>query len=743
MAEIKRYQKSQVFNQPVGVVRSTGAEAAAKAWGGLAAQGQRMFEMSYREAEAQQKALGENFATFAAIGKDDDDNYEAIEVPATYSPVAAKAAEAGIQERYIKRFASDVTDLGKAAYAGFKHNGDLQGFQAQWETITNGQLKAISQDDKLRKYVPIMQQMLDSTGKEHMTALFAIQKKLEYDRDYTTSNTILDQSIASLEATITSNQMIEMPDDEEGFGSVVVPKGRILFNDIEEAIERQAQMYPDKMGADSVITTKNKLYSALHRGQANQLVNNLRSIIPRETNAYATDNKLARILQSAMPAFETGNIDAIRDPQAKEIWQRVGLSQEFFNQPHYNKVKGEVATLVSGLVGDAEKEFADLKIANRIGKVNYALANNIPIDAKESAFYLKEEMGIATSQDLINQLAANINKPNSPMTRIMLGPKDGQLGSGILPDVVTNTFNEEFMSNYLQMNPENASQLLSAFQQMTYAQNGQYRISRGFSDKTLMMWNEIEAFQNSNRSMTLPEFMERRKEFALNPTLTDDYVKSELIKESSRYDKMSADNAVNEKLKELVNGDRERMLFFGPIAKRLIWAHGRDGFERIVKQTSQRLFRESKLMHTNYSKTRFSPEAHFTSFEVNVLKEQITRRLRTAENASGLVLGQNVGLVPDRRGSEPVDGIRTALPTYTLRYMGNHPKSGQPVMDANGPIEIGPQRIITDRAAAMGITEKEYAEIYSKAFDRQRTIERNQDAISETLQLHLVKPDLM
>jgi len=75
--------------------------------------------------------------------------------------------------------------------------------------------------------------------------------------------------------------------------------------------------------------------------------------------------------------------------------------------------------------------------------------------------------------------------------------------------------------------------------------------------------------------------------------------------------------------------------------------------------------------------------------------------------------------------------------------MGNHPKSGQPVMDANGPIEIGPQRIITDRAAAMGITEKEYAEIYSKAFDRQRTIERNQDAISETLQLHLVKPDLM
>ena len=71
MAEIKRYQKAQVFNQPVGVVRATGAEAASRAWAGVATAGQRIFEMGYQEAKVQQKALGDNFAKMSVIGRDD------------------------------------------------------------------------------------------------------------------------------------------------------------------------------------------------------------------------------------------------------------------------------------------------------------------------------------------------------------------------------------------------------------------------------------------------------------------------------------------------------------------------------------------------------------------------------------------------------------------------------------------------------------------------------------------------
>lgn len=120
MAEIKRYQKAQVFNQPVGVVRSTGAEAASRAWAGVATAGQRIFEMGYQEAKVQQKALGDNFAKMSVIGRDDEGNYEAVEMPATFSPVARQTAELGLQENYVKQFALDATNTGKVYMANTK-----------------------------------------------------------------------------------------------------------------------------------------------------------------------------------------------------------------------------------------------------------------------------------------------------------------------------------------------------------------------------------------------------------------------------------------------------------------------------------------------------------------------------------------------------------------------------------------------------------------------------------------------
>lgn len=697
MAEIKRYQKSQVFNQPVGVVRSTGAEAASRAWAGVATAGQRIFEMGYQEAKVQQKALGDNFAAVSSITKDDSGKYGVVEVPASFSPVARNAAEAGIQENYVKQFAVDVSDMGKSLYAEFKNKGDVTGFTNAWDVKTNGQVKAIAQDPKLAKYAGLMQQMMDNVGAQHMTALHGIARDRAYDAEYNNSNVLLEDSISSIEAVVTSNRQIEIPDGSGGNETTYMNAGYQLAQDALESIQRQAEMYPDKFSAESQILAKNKVYAALHKGQANMIVSNVTNIVGTNKNSLATDDRLSRILTAGVAALETGNMDNITDKEARAVWEQAGLSQRMFDQENYQKVRGEVANLVQGLANNASKVFEDQKIRLRIGKVERNLANDIPQSAEDSAFFLKERMGISSPQDLINQVGANITNSNHPLTRILLGPRNGRMGSGQLPDIFNKTFSPSFMADYIQFNPESAADIASAFRLATTAQNGQYRVSRGFSDETMMFYNELESFQDSNRMMSIGDFLQRRKEFDLDPKLTDVFVKTEIGKVSERYDRMDAQTAVSSYVMDLVKGDRRKAQFFTPMARRLIWAHGKDGFEDVVKKTSERLFVKSSLMHPDAQGTRYSPESYFNSTEMDIFKGTVATRLRTAENGSTLALGKNVGLVPDERGSPPVDGVRTSMPVYTLRYIPPHPKAGMPVMESGRPIEIGPNEIIAQR----------------------------------------------
>lgn len=729
MAEIKRYQKAQVFNQPVGVVRATGAEAASRAWAGVATAGQRIFEMGYQEAKVQQKALGDSFAAVSSITKDDDGKYGVVEVPATFSPVARSAAESGIQENYIKQFAVDVSDMGKSTYAVFKNKGDVTGFVDAWNIKTEGQVKAIAQDPKLAKYAGLMQQMMDNVGAQHMTALHGIARNRAYDAEYNNSNVLLEDSISSIEAVVTSNRKIEIPSDGS-LETTYTNAGYQLAQDSLDAISRQAELYPDKFSAESQILAKNKVYAALHKGQANLIVSNVTSIVGTNKNPLATDDRLSRILTAGVAALETGNINNITDSEARAVWEQAGLSQRMFDQENYQKVRGEVANLVQGLANNASKVFEDQKIRMRVGKVERNLSNDIPLSAEDSAFFLKERMGINSPQDLINQVGANITNSDHPLTRILLGPRNGRMGSGQLPDLFNKTFSPSFMADYIQFNPESASDIASAFRLATTAQNGQYRVSRGFSDETMMFYNELESFQDSNRMMSIGDFLQRRKEFDLDPKLTDVFVKTEIGKVSERYDRMDAQTAVSSYVMDLVKNDRRKAQFFAPMARRLIWAHGKDGFEDIVKKTSSRLFVKSSLLHPDAQGTRYSPESYFNPTEMNVFKGTVATRLRTAENGSTLALGKNVGLVPDERGSPPVDGVRTSMPVYTLRYMPPHPKAGMPVMESGKPIEIGPNEIIAQRQRLRLQADADWLKDVEDQYQRRQSIENKKRSLT-------------
>jgi len=178
----------------------------------------------------------------------------------------------------------------------------------------------------------------------------------------------------------------------------------------------------------------------------------------------------------------------------------------------------------------------------------------------------------------------------------------------------------------------------------------------------------------------------------------------------------SLDDAVEEFTLQAVGNDPDMNVFFGRQAERLIYIHGADKAFEIIKNTKDKIFVQSDLMYEKDRKSLFAPEMFYQGAEMDVFRSTVATRLRTAENGSTLVLGKNVGLVADRRGSPSVGEIPTSLPTYTLRYTSG-PNVGKAVMDANGPIEIGPQAIISARAQVLRMTEADWVKAWQQSYD--------------------------
>lgn len=705
MAEIKRYQKAQVFNQPVGVVRATGAEAASRAWAGVATAGQRIFEMGYQEAKVQQKALGDSFAKMSVVGRDDEGNYEAVELPATFSPVARQTAELGLQENYVKQFALDATNTGKVLHAKYKERGDTAGFLNDWEAATSGQIKAVSQDPKLAKYAPIMQQMMDNVGKEHVASLHSIAYDLADRKAYQNDTALIKDAVANLTTVASTNQMVEVPNDGNLEPSYA-PAGNILLEQTLEAIDRLGEKYVGRLEVGTIPSLKAEARKAFHSGQMGRIISNLGDIIPPSRDPRSNNNPVGDTMQVALTAFARGNMDDIKDPSVRAALEAAGLTNEFFQQEGMGDLRRELATEWSNATGRQQEAWRATRddyqhsfIANSVGK-------GIPVGAKDLGLFLERSYGVYNATDLAGRLPDLIKDS---------AVRNAFLYNTVAPDVVKEFLSPDFAKTFLQQNPQALPTALNFFRQATLAQNGTVRAPRGIDKNTVMFWEELNAYAKSGQTMSMDRFIDAESAMQTGGAPVDNAIKDMIYQKIGTKHK-SVDAAVEDFTLQAVGNDPDMSAFFGNQAKRLIYVHGADKAFEIIKNTKDKIFIQSDLMYEKDRKSLFAPEMFYKGAEMDVFNSTIATRLRTAENGSTLVLGKNVGLVADRRGSPSVGEIPTSLPTYSLKYTSGD-KVGQFVMDANGPITVGPQAIISARAEALRITEADWVKAWQQSYD--------------------------
>ena len=706
MAEIKTYKKAQVYNQPVGVVRSTGAEAAAKAFAGVATAGQRIFDMGYKEAVVQQKALGDSFAKISVIGKDDEGNYEAVEMPATFSPLAQQRAELGLQENYVKQFALDATNTGKALYGKYKERGDAAGFLGDWEAATSGQIKAVSQDPKLAKFAPVMQQMMDNVGKEHVASLHSIAYDLADRKAYQTDTELLNDAIANIVTVASTDNVVEVPDGGGGNETTYAPAGQVALEQTLEAIDRLGDKYASRIEVGTVPKLKKEARTAFHSGQISRIISNLKEIVPPPSNPNSNNDVLGDIMQAGVTAFSTGSLDQIRDESVRATLEAAGLTDAFFQQEGIGELRAALGNEFSKAQSRQAESFNKFKDDYKVAAVSNNLANGAPVGKDDAALLLREGFGVTNATDLANNFERIINS------------KQGQnllLYNTVAPDVVKDFLSPDFAKTYLQQNPQALPTALNFFRQATLSQNGIVRAPRGIPKETIVFWEEINAYSKSGQTMSMDRFIDAESAMQTGGAPVDNAIK-DMIYQKIGKEFQSVKAAVDEFTLQAVGNNPEMSAFFGNQAKRLVYVHGADKAMQIIKDTKDKIFMKSDLMYDKDRPSLFAPEMFYGDAELKVLNSTIATRLRTAENGSTLVLGKNVGLVADRRGTPPVGGIPTRLPTYTLRYTSGS-RIGQPVRDANGPIEIGPQAIISARATALRMSEADWMAAWKESYD--------------------------
>ena len=509
MVEIKRFRSNQVYNKPVGVVR--GETASAQVFNNLSKTAQRIFDMQYNEAKAQQQILGKNFAAVSVMGRDDEGNYEAVDIPANFSPVAAQQAKAGLAQSYVKQFAADVLNAGKLSYAKHKDTGNVNGFLDDWSNFTEGQLKAVSADPALRQYSGLMTQMLDNAGAGHIASLTGIQAGLANTQAYSTQLSLIDDEISQLAAASTSTNTVPVTieDNELGVSTVDISQSLIKQEQILEHINNLREQFPQKMPPEKATALINEVYKTRYTGQISGIVGRLKAKAQAADDRRIIQGRLLPeedyvgiTLQSALAAFEAGNMDAITDKRIRAELEEAGLDNDFFNQKRMGQLKEALGDELSERQGRFVEERNAIRRIKNTEAAGVLIQNGQNISPEGQALVLESQLGISSASDLYNTVSIGNQNLMSKLQRTLslaIQP------SKVMKDAFTSTNAERFLAT---ASMTDVMKMTSLWEQTVLSQNGTVKSRMGFDKDTVSFWNSLSFYKNSGQTMNIREFLD-------------------------------------------------------------------------------------------------------------------------------------------------------------------------------------------------------------------------------------------
>mgnify|MGYP003134921566 CR=1 FL=1 len=680
MAEIKRFEGSNVFNQPIGVVRpsSAGVEAAQA----LSRAGTAMFEALYEQEVIKQKELGQQTGTQLNIEiRDKDQNLVIQPIPSGLSPVAAKYAQNVVDQRYVEKLNLDMKNRAQVLRAQYQN--DPEGFDDVYTQYINETVKNAG------KYAQQARDIGLTYGRQNVAALTA--EKLEFEDKIDAKNGLanLNQEIDELRVITSAGQT---PGMSAARHNNLVSEGGL--------IDQYIAKHGDRLGSTGKSELINRANSAYFGGQLADITTKLEAALTT-ANAFTAEKITPQYLRYMQDALRRGNVSNLPQPVVAFL-NEFGFNNAFLQRKGMGRLAEDLASKLAVIEGNKQEISNKNKAERNLNRIGQNIAKGKFVSGEDAQTYLvAADLGDAYA--LANILPDVLEKDEDgrfkredyePIRRLIFG-------RGGMPQSLKDLLGDRaIVQDIVARDPSMLRTLTNVYRQATITNQGGYqqRTSRGLSENAVIFWNTIDAYANSVRTMDTNAFFAKYTEIEQMPK-----------GEADNIIKMQMKSAGSDSLADFIykstgmdRNDSAQFAFMANYADELVIMHGHEKAAKILKRTSEDIFIDSKITFGNFP-TRFSPEAAFPDpDEMTTFLTSAAQQFARLPDADKYQFGVNAFLAPDPREG-PV------LPSYVIVD-----QDGIPLMVNGEPLIASSNPVLAYRAAQ---TKKDRAQLRQDALE--------------------------
>ncbi len=692
MAEIKRFEGSNVFNKPIGVVRpSSAGVGAAQA---LSRAGDAMFKASYEQEVIKQKELGQQTGLTMNL-RDAEQNLVIKSIPSGLSPVAARSAQGVVDRRYVESLNLDMKN--RAANLRNQFENDPDGFDAAYTEYINETAKNAGRYSQQAREIGL------TYAGQNYAALTADKLEFEDRIDFNNMFANLTQEIDEIGVLTAAGQTSAFANAR--FNELVKDGG---------SIDQLVAKHGDRLGVTQGPELKNRVRTAFYGGQVQNLATQLEAFHQAQ-NPYTAQSVVTNYMRYVQDALRKGNVSSLPEAVAANLDQ-LGFNDAFLQRPGMARVRDNLASKLAVIEGNREEIFNSNKAARNLERIGQTIQSGRPVSSTDAQTFLSSA-GLTDAYALANELPAILSKnEDGSFTNPQLEPiRQIIFGRGGMPESMIDLLGDRaIVQDIVARDPSMLRTLTNVYRQATITNQGgfQQRTSRGLSDNAVVFWNTMDAYANSVRTMDTNAFFAKYTEIEQMPDAT----RKSIIKTQ-----MNAANS--ESLADFIyestgmsKDDSAQFAFMESYADELVIMHGHEKAAKILKRTSKDLFVDSEIVFGNFP-TRYDPNAAFPDAdERNVFADQVVTQLFRHPEGANMRLGRDVFLAPDPREG-PV------LPVYTLVD-----RDGIALVVNGEPLQVNSNQVLATRAAR---TKQDRAKLQQDALEAFEARLRFERAVTE------------
>ena len=665
MAEIKRFEGSNVFNKPIGVVRpSSAGVGAAQA---LSRAGDAMFKASYEQEVIKQKELGQQTGLTMNL-RDAEQNLVIKSIPSGLSPVAARSAQGVVDRRYIESLNLDMKN--RAANLRNQFKNDPDGFDAAYTTYINETAKNAGRYSQQAREIGL------TYAGQNYAALTADKLEFEDRIDFNNMFANLTQEIDEIGVLTAAGQTSAFANAR--FNELVKDGG---------SIDQLVAKHGDRLGVTQGPELKNRVRTAFYGGQVQNLATQLEAFHEAQ-NPYTAQSVVTNYMRYVQDALRKGNVSSLPPAVAANLDQ-LGFNDAFLQRPGMARVRDNLASKLAVIEGNREEIFNSNKAARNLERIGQTIQSGRPVSSTDAQTFLSSA-GLTDAYALANELPAILSKnEDGSFTNPQLEPiRQIIFGRGGMPQSMIDLLGDRaIVQDIVARDPSMLRTLTNVYRQATITNQGgfQQRTSRGLSDNAVVFWNTMDAYANSVRTMDTNAFFAKYTEIEQMPDATRKSIIKTQMKEAGINEGGLAEFIY--KSTGMDRNDSAQFAFIESYADELVIMHGHEKAAKILKRTSKDLFVDSEIVFGDFP-TRYDPNAAFPDAEErNVFADQVVSQLYRHPEGKNMRLGRDVFLAPDPREG-PV------LPVYTLVD-----RDGIALLVNGEPLQVSSNQVLATRAA--------------------------------------------